>query len=409
MKENFDRTEPERKQIYKILAVFWSVALTIIFSYLMVWAGSLNPSSGPGNTMKTLDDIYYRLDKDASATSSWGLDSSANPTSTMYTLQQIYDKTPKFNSTPGSATSGAVCNFRTFYTDSSTKLTGTRAACYASTTATWQKEGSDSWQGINEDLDWAKQMGITGWWSTTEIYSYCAAAECTGTGATTSIPYTYGTPGGWNGSDDYTNFNNSALQNYEVITADSTNLGDCMANTGDLVFPDGSVWEKDATNAYSTKLAGCDTNDSNAAAIWSAAGGTGSQYAYARNAPSALSMADAWDGKKDLTSGANGTHSYTNDYTNNDYYDRPSQSWYANGGTSRLPMIEEYEVARQGSWETDETSLLNGTSDLTSYHWSTEQFPTSVIYARVFKPSDGYASYGSVDYRYARLWVVVAQ
>ena len=396
-------------KLHKILVAIVSILVTITIGYLITWADNLNPTSPPTNpTSKTLDDIYYELDKDASATSSWGLDSSASPTSTMYTLQQIYDKTPDFHNDPGNASTSDVCDSTTFYIDDITLHTGTRAACLANT-KTWQKEGSGSWQGINENLDWAKQMGITGWWSTTEIYSYCAAAECTGTGATTSIPYTYGTPGGWNGSDDYTNFNNSALQNYEVITADSTNLGDCMANTGDLVFPDGSVWEKDATNAYSTKLAGCDTNDSNAAAIWSAAGGTGSQYAYARNAPSALSMADAWDGKKDLTSGANGTHSYTNDYTNNDYYDRPSQSWYANGGTSRLPMIEEYEVARQGSWETDETSLLNGTSDLTSYHWSTEQFPTSVSRARRFFPSSGYADDSNVLNQLNRLWVVVAQ
>jgi len=197
------------------------------------------------------------------------------------------------------------------------------------------------------------------------------------------------------------------------VATTSINLGDCTADEGDLIFPDGSVWDKSATNPYSVKLTGCDTNDSNAASIWSAAGGSGWQYASSTNAPSAISIADAWDGRKNLTSGENNTHSYTNDYTNNDYYDRPSQSWYQDTGdgvgTSRLPMIEEYEVARQGSWEVNEASLLNGTSDLDSYHWSAEQFPANVDDARIFYPSNGYAYNYNVYFQSYRLWVVVAQ
>jgi len=72
-------------------------------------------------------------------------------------------------------------------------------------------------------------------------------------------------------------------------------------------------------------------------------------------------------------------------------------------------MIEEYEVARQGSWEVNEASLLNGTSDLGSYHWSAEQYPASVTYARRFNPSDGCADGSYVGYQGYRLWVVVAQ
>ena len=112
-------------QAYKILAVVCSVAVTAAIGYLIVWAGNLNPPGSPADTMKTLEGIYYELDKDAPATSSWGLDPSAAPTSTMYTLQEIYDKTPKFHSDPGNASTSDVFINKTFYKDSATKLTGT--------------------------------------------------------------------------------------------------------------------------------------------------------------------------------------------------------------------------------------------------------------------------------------------
>ena len=114
---------------YKILAVICSVVATTAIGYLIVWAGSLNPPSTPADTMYTLDDIYHRLDKDAGATSSWGLDPSSNPTSTMHTLEDIYNKTPDFRTNPGTAVVGDVCNSATFYKNSATKLTGTRTAC----------------------------------------------------------------------------------------------------------------------------------------------------------------------------------------------------------------------------------------------------------------------------------------
>ena len=55
----------------------------------MARAGNLNPTSAPGDTMKTLDDIYCKI---ASCTpETYGIDSPASATSTMRTLQEIYD------------------------------------------------------------------------------------------------------------------------------------------------------------------------------------------------------------------------------------------------------------------------------------------------------------------------------
>ena len=477
------------KKLKSIFLSLVTITISVVVIFTIVKAGNLDSPGSPADTMKTLDDIYYELDKDASATSSWGLDSSAAPTSTMYTLQQIYDKTPKFHSDPGNASTSDVFTSKTFYKDTATKLTGTlQKACYSTgsvsstyaadetdrycidntdagtlpsavnqvytgkgywtgstwatgtaactetatpsasiiksgetycgttgtyvTTYTWTRVATTTqWEGVNENLDWAKEIGGTSWWNNI-TYSYCTSTACTNNGTTSPAASYTGPPGGWNGSNDSTNFNNSALHNYEVITANGTNLSDCTADAGDLVFPDGSVWDKSASNAYATTVANCDVNDSNAATIWSNAGGSGSQYAYARNAPSALSIADAWDEKKNLTTGANNTHSYSQDGINNDYYDRPSQSWYVDTGdgvgTSRLPMIEEYERARQGTSSTT-VSLLWGTTNWAQYNWSAEQYPAAASYARNFAPSDGYANVDYVNAQTYRLWVVVAQ
>jgi len=281
----------------------------------------------------------------------------------------------------------------------------------ATSTYTWTKAGAGSWVGVNENLDWVKEIGAAGWWSSI-TYTYCAGATtCTTTSdnATlkSSASYT-GPPGGWNGSNNSTNFNQTALQAYAVVTADSTNLGNCTADKGDLVFPDGSVWDKSAANSYSTTLAGCEPNSGGN--TWTNAGGSGKQYGYANNAPSALSIADAWDGIKDLTSGANNIHPYDNDGTMDDYYDIPSTSWYSGGGTSRLPMIDEYERARKGTVGGG-TSLLYQTNAWNNslYLWLAEPYPSNASYARNVNPVYGSASSNSVNNQNNPFWVVVAQ
>lgn len=69
--------------------------ITAGIGYLIVLAGNLNPTSAPGDTMKTLDDIYSAMTIDTTATS-YGIDSPGTAASTMYTLQQIYDKAVNF-------------------------------------------------------------------------------------------------------------------------------------------------------------------------------------------------------------------------------------------------------------------------------------------------------------------------
>jgi len=288
------------------------------------------------------------------------------------------------------------------------EITGT----YSPAGYTWTKAGAGSWEGVNENLDWVQGVGDTGWWAN-QTYSYCGAAACTNNGSLQGTASYIGPPGGWNGSNNSTSFNNSALHNYEVITVNGIDLGGCVADAGDLAFPDGSVWDKSNAKPYSVKLAGCDSNNASSTEIWVAAGGSGPQYAYARNAPSALSIADAWDGKKNLTTGNSGTHSHTNNGKNDDYYDQPAVSWYADigdgNGASRLPMVEEYERARRGTSDSA-TSLLYGTGNYwSSFNWSAEQYPNILIYGRNIYPSNGNVSNDSVSGQGERLWVVVRQ
>lgn len=73
----------------KIFTVALTVAITCVAVYFMARAGNLNPAAAPGDTMKTLDDIYCKI---ASCTPvTYGLDSPASAASTMHTLQEIYD------------------------------------------------------------------------------------------------------------------------------------------------------------------------------------------------------------------------------------------------------------------------------------------------------------------------------
>lgn len=125
MKKIFFFKKFSLNQQWKILGISLSILLSIFLVYIFSRAGSLTPSNTPGDTMKTLEDIYYRLDKDASSPPTYGLNPPGSPGSTMHTLQQIYDKTPDFHDNPGDADTADVYKGKTFYKDSATRLTGT--------------------------------------------------------------------------------------------------------------------------------------------------------------------------------------------------------------------------------------------------------------------------------------------
>ena len=89
------KTAQSYKIIIGVFSVVCSVVLAVFIVHLFVMAGELNPSGAPGDTMKTLDDIYCAMTIDTTATS-YDEDSPGSVASTMHTLQEIYDKAVKF-------------------------------------------------------------------------------------------------------------------------------------------------------------------------------------------------------------------------------------------------------------------------------------------------------------------------
>jgi len=120
---NLDKIFDPNTKHYKILFGITCIVATVIAGFFISRAGSLNPTSAPGDTMVTLDDIYCKLTGCTPGT--YGIDSPGSPAATMHTLQEIYDATPDFRNDPGTATTDQVWAGATFYTNSATKQTGT--------------------------------------------------------------------------------------------------------------------------------------------------------------------------------------------------------------------------------------------------------------------------------------------
>lgn len=76
-----------------ILKSIGAVSISSVLVAGIVWAGSLNPSSAPVVTMKTLQNIYLRLTA-GTAASDHTLSPLLDPAGTMYTLDEIYTAIP---------------------------------------------------------------------------------------------------------------------------------------------------------------------------------------------------------------------------------------------------------------------------------------------------------------------------
>lgn len=166
------------------ISISFSVLISTTIIYFVIYAGSLSPSSTPADTLKTLDDIYHKLTSGSGE--SFGLNPPASPTSTMHSLQEIYDVTPDFASSPGDATSSDVCNSRTFYTDSSTRYTGTRTACQSCTAGSISVAEMSCSETADIDCDGELEIGteptpcLTQCASSCVAYTNCTTGSCGG-------------------------------------------------------------------------------------------------------------------------------------------------------------------------------------------------------------------------------------
>jgi len=131
----------KRQKYILIMGIVGIVAVIIGSVVYYAIAGNLNSPGAPAPTMYTLEQIYHCLAQGEgycvgiSSEGEHSLEPSSAHRSTMYDLTQIWQAIPWHN--PGTATSGDVCNASTFYTNSATKLTGSRTNC-----GNWTPQGT---------------------------------------------------------------------------------------------------------------------------------------------------------------------------------------------------------------------------------------------------------------------------
>lgn len=161
-----------------IISIIFTIVLSTSVVSLIIYAGSLSPSSTPTDTMKTLDDIYHKLTSGSGG--AFDLNPSASPTSTMHSLQEIYDASPDFASSPGDATSSDICNSKTFYINSSTRYTGSRTACQNCVAGSIAVGEMTCGKTTDIDCDGELETGTESTPCLTECSSTCTAyASCT--------------------------------------------------------------------------------------------------------------------------------------------------------------------------------------------------------------------------------------
>jgi len=122
---------------YKILTILLSTVVSVFIGFLIVFAGNLNPTSAPGTTMYTLEQIYCKM-TGCTPVTPHSLDSPGSPTTgTMYTLEQVYNAAPAFRTNPGNVTQDDICNSKQAYADTNTMITGRRSTNYNGTGASY--------------------------------------------------------------------------------------------------------------------------------------------------------------------------------------------------------------------------------------------------------------------------------
>ncbi|UCE17671.1 MAG: DUF1566 domain-containing protein [Gemmatimonadota bacterium] len=93
-----------------VLAVVMFVLFFVWVLALSEYAGNTDPTNPPGATSSyTLEDIYNRLDTGADGTQSTFTEPTSGPGSTMYTLNQIMDKAPVADNTDGATKADVAC------------------------------------------------------------------------------------------------------------------------------------------------------------------------------------------------------------------------------------------------------------------------------------------------------------
>lgn len=241
----------------------------------------------------------------------------------------------------------------------------------------YEAKAGKAYPGINEELTWVREIPVS--------------------------------PGGWNGSADYQKFDGSGLQRYRVISRkdNGKSAGEGVVfRTGDLVFPDDRIWRR--SEGYKTgypagSLAWERATDNSGIDDYE---NKNRQYEYAKNLPSALAIADAWDGAKNLISGPSGMHE-----KGDGYYAESVMFWYRDigngGGRSRLPRVAEYEKAG-GDQLALEDNLLYGTNNYGKYQWSGEQDTAAPGHYSIRTYSAGGSVEGKelVSYPSGGFWVV---